>query len=276
MSGQGSNRRLGEQHEGPASKRSLRSSDTASGKKAKTFEPLNPYEIPEPVDAIEPSELLSLPGFSKEVYAQDMFLIFSASTQSNPELAEMHEAWFDSRKPSLEELWQSRHPAHGLYAEKPASNCHRKSPASQIADAPDGSFDANVRLLYVVGTAIAPLSGLQPAVSKLDRCCSALKFLAGKVITPETLIAPETRAKMESFIVDPLTVVPLDSISGNEQGKKMIKQAIFIPTRLPHLAAEGLGSQGILLHGPPGTGKTLLAQSRNNGTTTPPKSNIAR
>ena len=75
------------------------------------------------------------------------------------------------------------------------------------------------------------------------------------------IVPPAQRIQFENLRVDASKVVPMQQISGYEDAKQELKAAVFIPTRVPHFASHGIGSNGILLYGPPGTGKTLLAMS---------------
>lgn len=239
-----------------------------------------PYDLPDQVNAILPSEILGLPNFSKPEYVQDVFAIFAA-TPSQHNIREMHKVWFKSRRPTVDELWASRHPTDG-FARTRAWQILRKIATleellQQATETPlvqraqmllldhlmlmciEYTTDHYTHYLPDYETRFYELVGIlgiaEPSASEPGK--------RANISTPSTTstISPEVRARIEGLRVEPTSVTPLELISGNTKGKEMIKRAIFISTRVPHLAAEGLGTHGILLHGPPGTGKTLLAMA---------------
>ncbi|KAL9594228.1 MAG: hypothetical protein Q9219_007145 [cf. Caloplaca sp. 3 TL-2023] len=128
MSGQASNKRSGEPHEGTVTKRTTRSDFAGEPKKpGKYLEPVKPFVLLDPVDAIESGELLTVcAGFSKETYQQDLFHIFQAKPASDPKLVDMHKAWVRCRRPTNEELLASRYPANGSYMRTKSSDIPRK------------------------------------------------------------------------------------------------------------------------------------------------------
>ena len=225
------------------------------------------------MNLILPSEVLGLQGFSEDVYAQDLFAIFSASPASNGKV-EMHKVWFESRKPTIDELWASRHPTRGGYQKTTAAHILRKvlTLSMLLEKATTGMLVRKLQTLlmdHLMLMCITYTSMERPLhyfpdyearfLSLVETVGTTEPSVPGNIKTSN--IPPEVRAKLENLCIDSTTVTPLDQISGNVEGRRMIERAIFLPTRAAHYAAEGLGSQGILLHGPPGTGKTLLAMA---------------
>ena len=74
-------------------------------------------------------------------------------------------------------------------------------------------------------------------------------------------IPAETRDFIGGLRLMPHQGTPLAKIAGYQDVKDEIDAAISLPIESPHLAAIGLGSNGILIHGPSGTGKTKIASS---------------
>lgn len=246
-------------------------------------EPVEPYQLPVDVDAILPSEGLSLPGFSEEVYTQDVFAIFAANPANKPRLAEIHTGWFNCRGPSLEELWASRYPSGGTYQQTlPNASLRKVVTLQQLLEvASEIPLIRRLRLLLLdhlvlmgviftkwdlplhhfpdfetrIRSLIEALGPQAPLASDTGSIGAAGGLTTSKMAN----VSPEIRARIQNLRVDPKMVTSLDSISGNVPAKKAIKSNIFLASSLPHLVMEGLGSRGILLHGPPGTGKTLLA-----------------
>lgn len=213
---------------------------------------------------------------------QDVFAIFAA-TPSQQNIKEMHKVWFKCRRPTVDELWASRHPAAGV-AKTRAGQILRKlatlqellqqATASQLVQKTQmllldhlmlmcTEYNTDHYTLYFpeYETQFYELVGILGTAEPLASAPGEGNIrqpLSGNV---NMIIAPEVRARIEGLRVDPTSVTPLELISGNSEAKEKIENAIFIPTQVAHLAAEGLGSRGILLHGPPGTGKTLLAMA---------------
>lgn len=257
-------------------------STSATRKLTASREPLLPYNLPDQVDAILPSEIFGLPGFSHAQYVQDVFAIFAATPSQN-DISEMHKVWFKCRSPTVDELWASRHPAAG-FAKTKAGQILRKiatlqellqqATASQLVQKAQmllldhlmlmcTEYNTDYYTLYFPDyearfyELVEILGVTEPSVPTLGK--------EDNISTPGSnssiVIAPEIRTRIEGLRVEPTSVTPLELISGNSEGKRMIEKTIFISTQVAHLASEGLGSPGILLHGPPGTGKTLLAKA---------------
>ncbi|KAL8731920.1 MAG: hypothetical protein Q9181_004131 [Wetmoreana brouardii] len=249
-------------------------------------EPLEPYSFPEQVDAMAPSEVLELPNFGSDLYAQDLFAIFAEQPSSNPRLTLMHEAWFQCRRPSIEELWASRHVVGASYQRTRKVQALRKVCTLQklLEQATEGGLVQQLRVLLLdhimLIRILYPQSDDTPfrhfpdhedqfyeLVQTLSTAPSTATAATGITADPVTgtaiantrSIAPEVRTRIEGLRVDPRSITPLDRISGNVNAKTNIEETIFIATRAQHMAAKGLGSRGILLHGPSGTGKSLLA-----------------
>lgn len=192
----------------------------------------------------------------------------------------MHEVWLKCRRPTIDELWASRHPAD-TFARTVAKKILRKiltleELLQQATESPQLVQKAHMLLLDHLMLMCVEYTGDYYTVYFPDYEARFYE-LAGILGTTEpshpsksastpsgnitSTIAPEVRARIEGLRVEPASVTPLELTSGNTKGKEMIKRAIFISTRVPDLASEGLGTHGILLHGPPGTGKTLLAMA---------------
>jgi vacuolar protein-sorting-associated protein 4 len=52
-------------------------------------------------------------------------------------------------------------------------------------------------------------------------------------------------------------------VSGLEEAKSALKEAVILPIKFPDMFKDGLIKpwKGILMYGPPGTGKTFLAKA---------------
>lgn len=72
----------------------------------------------------------------------------------------------------------------------------------------------------------------------------------------------EARRMIESSMLDHRPSVRWDDISGLQEAKRSLTEAVVLPSQRPELF-RGLRAptRGILLYGPPGTGKTLLAKA---------------
>ena len=68
----------------------------------------------------------------------------------------------------------------------------------------------------------------------------------------------ELISMIERDCVEDCEEISFDDISGLEDAKRTIEEAVSLPIKLPHLFT-GLRRpwKGVLLHGPPGTGKTM-------------------
>ncbi len=70
--------------------------------------------------------------------------------------------------------------------------------------------------------------------------------------------APQRKAAYEDLLVVEKPNVRWEDVSGLEETKKALKEAIIYPSKRPDLFPLGF-PRGILLYGPPGCGKTLTA-----------------
>jgi len=214
---------------------------------------------------------------------QDVFAIFAA-TPSQHNIREMHKVWFKSRRPTVDELWASRHPTDGFARTKAWQILRKIATLEELLQQASESqlvqkvqmllldhlmlmcieYNTNHYTLYFPEyearfyELVGILGVAEPLASAPSKEDDIRQPPGGNI---NTFIAPEVRARIEGLRVEPTSVTPLEMISGNDEGKEMIEDAIFISTQAAHLASEGLGSRGILLHGPPGTGKTLLAMA---------------
>lgn len=91
-------------HEGNEAKRPSRSFESTSqpeqassmSSKAKTLPELVPYDLVEDLTLVLPSQPLEVSaGFSKQKYAQDLWMIFREEAFVDQRLAEMHKTWFE-------------------------------------------------------------------------------------------------------------------------------------------------------------------------------------
>lgn len=71
-------------------------------------------------------------------------------------------------------------------------------------------------------------------------------------------VAPQRKAGYEDLLIVEKPNVRWDDVSGLEDTKKALKEAIIYPSKRPDLFPLGF-PRGILLYGPPGCGKTLTA-----------------
>jgi len=207
---------------------------------------------------------------------QDVFAIFAA-TPSQHNIREMHKVWFKSRRPTIDELWASRHPTDGFARTKAWQILRKIATLEELLQQASESqlvqkvqmllldhlmlmcieYNTNHYTLYFPEyearfyELVGILGVAEPLASAPSKGDDIRQPPGGNI---NTFIAPEVRARIEGLRVEPTSVTPLEMISGNDEGKEMIEDAIFISTQAAHLASEGLGSRGILLHGPPGTG----------------------
>lgn len=71
-------------------------------------------------------------------------------------------------------------------------------------------------------------------------------------------VAPQRKSGYEDLLIVEKPNVKWDDVSGLEDTKKALKEAIIYPSKRPDLFPLGF-PRGILLYGPPGCGKTLTA-----------------
>jgi len=72
-------------------------------------------------------------------------------------------------------------------------------------------------------------------------------------------------ANLGSAVVAEKPDVKWDDVAGLEEAKELLKEAVIIPQKFPHLFKEGRKAwRGVLLYGPPGTGKSFLAKAVAN------------
>lgn len=71
-------------------------------------------------------------------------------------------------------------------------------------------------------------------------------------------VAPQRKAAYEDLLIVEKPNVRWEDVSGLEETKKALKEAIIYPSKRPDLFPLGF-PRGILLYGPPGCGKTLTA-----------------
>ncbi|KAG7009732.1 vacuolar protein sorting-associated protein [Physcia stellaris] len=260
----------------PPVKRRMRSDTPAAASKPEQpskWQEVKPFQLPEELDALRPSDILGLHGFSRDIYNQDLFAIFAASP-ATPSIIAMHKAWANYRKPTVEELWTSRYPETGSRRQTIPGEVLRKVKTLEIIaeKATNQRLVEEVERLLVDHLMLMCVSWktLEVPEKNFPNCQVRFGELVSKYGAAQSSrqrsakvsqIAPEIRSKVESLRIDAKSVVQLEQISGNQQAKKAIETAMFIPTEVPHLAIPGGGAHGILLHGPPGTGKTLLAMA---------------
>ena len=94
------------------------------------LETLEPYDIISDITSLLPSQALEAsPALTREKYLQDLWTVFSEPALIDPQLAEMHQLWFEvwngccfqmislisfqCRQPDVRELWQARYPPKG-------------------------------------------------------------------------------------------------------------------------------------------------------------------
>jgi len=94
---------------------------------------------------------------------------------------------------------------------------------------------------------IRAIQGVGPMEPQLEK--------PGEAIGPS---GAEEKASYDELVLKEKPNVSWDEVSGLEQAKKAIKEAIVYPVERPDLFSLGW-PRGILLFGPPGCGKTLLA-----------------
>jgi len=85
-----------------------------------------------------------------------------------------------------------------------------------------------------------------------------IKPINRDVVQKEESLAPQRRAAYEDLLIVEKPNVKWEDVSGLEETKKALKEAIIYPSKRPDLFPLGF-PRGILLYGPPGCGKTLTA-----------------
>lgn len=246
------------------------------------FPELEPFRIPDDINAIAPETLLdnSSTTVSEAIYVQDLNYIFTtAANQAIPNHIEMHKLWIRRRRPSVEDIWESRYPPSGSYQQSSPTSSLRMllTIEKMLLLTSDEAMIRRLRILQLDYTMFMCLRHGSTGLWNMDRpnhyfpaheeqFKSLIKTLENDPIpdkpSKSSVIIPAVkRAIFEALRVNADKVVKMDEISGYEDAKNDIKRAIFMATRTPQLTAHGIGSKGILLYGPPGTGKSLLAKS---------------
>eukprot|EP00899_Mesostigma_viride_P023450 jgi/Mesvir1/428/Mv11310-RA.1 len=141
----------------------------------------------------------------------------------------------------------------------------RNSPArkpSMKKGAPEGPEDGDFAGLDVVGVQAKP--GKKP--SKEGEQDNPEDYFEHRLLKPMPDYGNAELRELAASITRDIYVespnVRWDSISGLEEAKKLIKEAVVMPHRYPQFFKGILTPwKGILLYGPPGTGKTMLAKA---------------
>ena len=226
------------------------------------------------MNAIAPETLLdnSSTAISEAIYRQDLNYIFiTAANQAIPNHTEMHKLWIGCRRPSVEEIWESRYPSSGSYQQSSATSSLRMlltiekmltltSDEAMIRRLQTLQLDYIMFMCLRHGSMDRPNHYFPAHEEQFQSLIKTLENVLPDKPSKSSVIPAGKRAIFEALRVIPDKVVKMDEISGYEDAKNDIKRAIFMATRTPQLAAHGIGSKGILLYGPPGTGKSLLAK----------------
>ena len=110
--------------------------------------------------------------------------------------------------------------------------------------------------------------GLKITNKKQEQKTTTEDYLDNRVINFPSLLAKteddqKILKQLKNEIINKNLKINFKDIIGMENAKKVVKEAILLPLKLPELFTNKILEpwKGILLFGPPGTGKTMLAKA---------------